>query len=178
MNNRFWRELQRCLEVLISENGLGWNVELTDDGNAPDTLVGLFCTTGSEQQLYLRPMLEQQYLGGAWRIYHGLMWSNIPTPGQLGLPGVISLKSSLQQAGFKSNENFLAWQWTAYHPRRKDFLLGYAQNPGKVLGAIETVFRLLLIEHRVGIDQANAELGSVPRGLAVSLKQIRDELID
>jgi len=178
MNNRFWRDLQRRLEVLISENGLVWKVELTTDGNAPDTLVGLFCSTGSEQQVYLRPMLEQQYLGGTWRIYHGLMWSNKPGADQLGLPGVISLKSLLQQAGFKSNENFLAWQWTAFHPRRKDFLLGYAQNPERMLGAIETVFSSLLIEHLIGLDQANAELGSVPQGLAASLKQMRDELID
>jgi len=24
------------------------------------------------------PMIEQQYLGGAWRIYFGLMWSAAP----------------------------------------------------------------------------------------------------
>jgi hypothetical protein len=123
-------------------------------------------------------MLEQQYLGGVWRIYFGLMWSAAPTPDQLGLPAVRRLKASLQNAGFKGNENFLAWQWTAFHPRRKDFLLGYAQHPEKILGGIEAIFRTLLIEHRMEIDQANAALSTVPRGLAVSLNQLRDELID
>jgi hypothetical protein len=84
----------------------------------------------------------------------------------------------LQSAGFKSNESFLAWQWTAFHPRRKDFLLRYARQPEKLLGDIEAIFKTLLIEHRVSIEQANASLQTAARGLDAALNQLRNELID
>ena len=117
-------------------------------------------------------MMEQQYLGGEWRIYFGLMWSAAPSPDQLGIAAVNSLKASLQNAGFKNNENFLAWQWTAFHPRRKDFLLRYSQQPEKLLGDIEAIFKTLLIDHRVAIEQANAALKTAPRSLTASLESI------
>jgi len=175
MNNRLWLGLQPRLQALIIKHELEWRVQPTEDKNAPDSLVGLHCTTSTEQPLYLRPMMEQQYLGGVWRIYFGLMWSAAPTPDQLGLSAVSSLKASLQSAGFKNNENFLAWQWTAFHPRRKDFLLSYAWQPEKLLGDIEAIFKTLLIEHRVAIEQANAALKSAPRGMTVSLDQLRSK---
>ena len=178
MNTRLWQELRQRLNVLLKAHELAWHVELTEDKNAADSLVGLHCTISAEQPLYLRPMMEQQYLGGVWRIYYGLMWSDSPSPDQLGLPAVSSLKASLQKAGFKSNENFLAWQWTELHPRRKDFLLRYAQRPEKLLDDIESIFRTLLIEHRLSIEQANAALKSTQSRLAVSLNLLRDELID
>lgn len=178
MNNRLWQELLPRLKALINEHGLVWRVEPTEDKNAPDSLVGFHCTTITEQALYLRPMMEQQYLGGVWRIYFGLMWSTAPSPDQLGLPAVSSLKKSLQTAGFNSNESFLAWQWTAFHPRRKDFLLRYARQPEKLLGDIEAIFKTLLIEHRVSIEHANTSLQTAPRGLGVALNQLRNELID
>jgi hypothetical protein len=178
MNNRLWRELLARLQALIIEHELVWRIEPTEDKNAPDSLVGLHCTTDTEQPLYLRPMMEQQYLGGVWRIYFGLMWSAAPTPDQLGLPAVSSLKESLQSAGFKSNENFLAWQWTAFHPLRKDFLLSYAQRPEKLLADMEAILKTLLIEHRVSIDQANAALKTTPRSITVSLDQLRSKRID
>jgi len=178
MNNRLWRGLQPRFQALIIKHELEWRVQPTEDKNAPDSLVGLHCTTSTEQPLYLRPMMEQQYLGGVWRIYFGLMWSAAPTPDQLGLPAVSSLKASLQSAGFKNNENFLAWQWTAFHPRRKDFLLSYSLQPEKLLGDIEAIFKTLLIEHRVAIEQANASLKTAARGLDAALNQLRNELID
>jgi hypothetical protein len=178
MNSRFWQDLRARLKALIDKHGLAWQVEATEDKNAPDCLVGLHCTTGTDQPRYLRPMMEQQYLGGVWRIYFGLMWSTAPTPEQLGLPAVSSLKTSLQKAGFKSNENFLAWQWTAFHPLRKDFLLRYSLQPEKLLSDIEAIFKTLLMEHRVPIEQANAALKTAPRGLNVNLDQLRKELIE
>ena len=178
MNNRLWRELLARIKALINQHELAWQAEATEDKNAPDSLVGLHCVANPEQPLYLRPMLEQQYLGGKWRIYFGLMWSASPTPDQLKLPAIISLKAALQKAGFKSNENFLAWQWTSFHPRSKDFLLGYAQQPEKLLDDIETIFKTLLTDHRAAIGLANDALNSLPPNLAVSLKQLRDELID
>lgn len=178
MNNRLWQGLQPRFQALIIKHELEWRVQPTEDKNAPDSLVGLHCTTSTEQPLYLRPMMEQQYLGGVWRIYFGLMWSVAPTPDQLGLPAVSSLKTSLQSAGFKNNENFLAWQWTAFHPRRKNFLLRYSLQPEKLLGDIEAIFKTLLIEHRVAIEQANASLKTAARGLDSALNQLRNELID
>lgn len=178
MNNRLWQDLLPRLQVLANEHELAWRIELTEDKNSPDNLVGLHCVTGTEQALYLRPMMEQQYLGGVWRIYFGLMWSATPAPDQLGLPAVNNLKASLQTAGFKSNESFLGWQWTAFHPRRKDFLLRYSLQPEKLLGEIEAIFKTLLMDHRVSIEQANMAIKTAPRGLNVTLNQLRKELIE
>lgn len=178
MNNRLWLELQLRLDEVIKEQGLAWHIEPTEDKNAPDCLVGLHCSTSTEQPLYLRPMMEQQYLGGEWRIYFGLMWSTAPSPEQLGIASVKSLKEALQNTGFKNNESFLAWQWTVLYPRRKDFLLRYAQQPEKLLGDVEIIFRTLLIDHREAIEHANAALKGAPHSLAASLDRLRDELID
>ncbi len=178
MNNRLWRDLLGRAKALTDLHGLMWQVELTEDKNAPDGLVGLHCAMSSEQALYLRPMMEQQCLGGIWRIYFGLMWSASPSPDQLGLPAVSSLKAALQTAGFKSNENFLAWQWTTFHPRRKDFLLRYSLQPEKLLGEMEAILKTLLIEHGVSIEQANAALKAAPRSTAVSLDQLRSKRTD
>lgn len=178
MNNRLWRDLLGRVKALANPHGLGWRIETTEDKNAPDSLVGLHCVANPEQPLYLRPMMEQQYLGGEWRIYFGLMWSAAPSPEQLGIASVKSLKEALQNAGFKNNESFLAWQWTAFYPRRKDFLLRHAQQPEKLLDDAEIIFRTLLIDHREAIESANAALKNAPSSLAASLNQLRDELLD
>jgi len=177
MNNRLWRELLSSLKTLIKEHELAWRVELTEDKNAHDSLVGLHCVSLSEQQIYLRPMMEQQYLGGEWRIYFGLVWNTAPD--QLGLAHASNLKTSLQKAGFKSNESFLAWQWTAFHPRRKDFLLSYARQPAKLLNDVVAIFGSLLLDHREEIEQANEVLKTTQsRSLSASLNRLRDELLD
>jgi len=179
MNNRLWQELRMRLEQVIREHGLAWHVEFTDDKNAPEYLLGLHFTLASEQSLYLRPMIEQQYLGGEWRIYFGLAWSTASAPGPLEFSAIANLKASLQKARFKSNESFLAWQWTAFHPRRKDFLLRYARNPEQLLEEFVTIFATLLIDHREAIEQANQILGTTAsRSLSSSLGQLRDELLD
>ena len=178
LNNRLWQELSPRLCALINEHEPTWQVQLTKDKNAPDSLIGLHFTMETEQPLYLQPLMEQQYLGGVWRIYLGLIWTAAPTQDQIGLPEVASLKLSMRKSGFKSNENLFAWQWTRFHPRRKDFLLGYAQQPEKLLNDIEAVFRASVTEHRVSIEQANAALKAAPPGLPASLNQLRDELID
>lgn len=178
MNNRLWRELQQRIDTLIKAHELAWRIEVTEDKNTPDSVAGLHCSLAAEQSLYLRPMVEQQYLGGDWRIYFGLMWSAIPSAVQLRLPAVIDLKESLQQAGFKNNENFLGWQWTTFHPRRKDFLLRYANHPEQILDEMEAGLKTLLIKRRVEIERANAAIKNSPRGLTTSLNQLRDELTD
>ena len=178
INNRFWQDLLARLNVLLKAHNLAWHIEITEDKNAPDSLVGLHCSLPAKQPLYLRPMVEQQYLGGVWRIYFGLMWSAAPSPDQLGLPAVNTLKESLQKAGFKNNESFLAWQWTTFHPRRKEFLLRYARRPEQLLDDMETVLKTLLIDHGTSIELANAALQNAPSSMAVSLKQLRSKRSD
>jgi len=106
------------------------------------------------------------------------MWSTAPTQDHLGLSTVSSLKESLLHAGFSNNAGFLAWQWTAFHPRRRDFLLRYAREPEILLGEMGTHLKKMLVEHRVSIEQANAALKSALHNLAASLNQLRNELID
>lgn len=175
MNNRLWRELRQRLAASFSSHGLDWQVELTEDKNATENLVGLHCNIQPEQGTYLRPMAEQQYLGGAWRIYFGLMWSAAPSPGHLGSAAVRSLSESLQHRGYKNNASFLAWQWTAFHPRRSDFLLRYAREPEKLLNEIEAILKTLLIDHSDSIEQANSALRSVPHSTAISLDRLRSK---
>lgn len=178
MNTRFWRELLKHVDLLINEHELTWQVEPTEDRNAPDSLVGLHCNLRAEQPCYLRPMLEQQYLGSSWRIFFGLMWSATPTPEQLCLPAVSALKESLQQAGFKNNENFLAWQWTAFYPRRRDFLLRFSQQPEILLNDATAVLNKLLAEHCATIAQANAALQTATRSMTISLHRLHDKRSD
>lgn len=177
MNSRLWRELRERLVTSFGSHGLDWQVELTEDKNATESLVGLHCDLRPmpPQEVSLRPMMEQQYLGGVWRIYFGLMWSAAPSPEHLESAAVCSLKESLLQAGFKNNAGFLAWQWTRFHPRRKDLLLRYAREPETLLGEIEAIMNGLMTDHRDAIDAANSALRSVPRSTAISLERLRSK---
>jgi len=178
MNNRLWRELQQHIGALNSRHGLAWQIEITEERNAPESLIGLHCKIDPEQVIYLLPMAEQQYLGGEWRIYFGLMWSTTPTPDHLGLLAVSSLKAALLHAGFSNNSGFLAWQWTAFYPRRRDFLLRYAREPEVLLGEMGTLLKIFLTEHRNSILQANMALRSAPRSMAISLERLHSKHSD
>ncbi len=106
------------------------------------------------------------------------MWSATPSPEQLALPAIIELKASLQKAKFKTNESFLGWQWTTFHPRRKDFLLRYAKQPENIHEEILNALQPLLINLNQDITRANATLRHDPQGLSASLNQLRAELLD
>ncbi len=67
LNNDFWVALAK----LIAEDLPDWNVATTEDRNSTECLVGVCLQPRVEQQIYLRPMLEQQYLGNTSRIYYG-----------------------------------------------------------------------------------------------------------
>lgn len=178
MNNRFWKALRQRLDALIAEHDLHWQTALTEDKNARDTVVGLYCIPRTPQMVHLRPMMEQQLLGGAWRIYYGLMWNTVPAAEQLQLPAVRNLKASLQHEGYKDNENFLAWQWTMLYPRRRDFLLRYANQPAGLLEEVEAIFKSLLIDHGDAIAQANESPDKISTGsLSSTLDQLRGELL-
>ncbi|MFZ5523801.1 MAG: hypothetical protein ACOY9D_06920 [Pseudomonadota bacterium] len=178
MNNRFWQQLQQRLAASIEAQGLAWQVEPTEDRNAPDCLVGVHCSPSADQEIYLRVMAEQQYLGREWHIYFGLMWSSTPSPEHLGLSAVSSLKQTLLNAGFSNNANFLAWQWTAFHPCRRDFLLRYAREPEILLDEMGALLKKLLIDHGDSILQANTALRSAPRSMTISLERLHSKRSD
>jgi hypothetical protein len=103
------------------------------------------------------------------------MCSGTPTPEHLALPAVSALRETLNAAGYKSNENFIAWQWTNLHPRSKSFLLRYTQQPEPLFSEIESSLRKLLIDHREQINRANTALGTAPRSMTISLEQLRSK---
>jgi hypothetical protein len=173
LNNILWLALLQRLNVLCNEHQLPWHIEATEDKNSPDSFVGLYGSLHIAQTLYLRPMIEQQNLGGNLRIYFGLMWSAAPSPEQLELPAVVDLKASLQKSNFKTNESFLGWQWTSFHPRRKDFLLRYSQQPEKTLDEMNMIFQKLLVDFNESINLANAALKNAPRSMNISLDKLR-----
>lgn len=170
LNSMFWRDLEQQLSQFNQHHTLPWLLLGTEDRNTPDSWVGLCCTPVDAQPNYLHPMLEQQNLGGGMRIYIGLMWHTAPTPEQLALPAVATLKSALQQQGYKDNERFLAWQWTKHHPRRRDFLLRYTQNCTSLLSDLVEIYSDLSLAHRDAIVQANIALAALPRSMIVSFK--------
>lgn len=175
LNNSLWLALQQRIATLCDTHQLPWQIEITEDKNAPDCLVGLHGNLHTAQPLYLRPMIEQQNLGGNLRIYLGLMWSETPTPEQLALPEVAQLKEALQKVHFKNNESFLGWQWTTFHPRRKDFLLRYASKPDTVLDEIVATMQPLLLGLNGETTHANAALKHAPRSMNISLDQLRSK---
>ena len=175
LNNSLWLALLQRLNALCNEHQLPWHIEVTEDKNAPDSLVGLYGNLRIAQTLYLRPMVEQQNLGGNLRIYFGLMWSAAPSPEQLALPVVVELKASLQKSNFKTNESFLGWQWTTFHPRRKDFLLRYSQQPEKTLAEMAAILQTLLVDFNAAITLVNTALKDAPRSMNISLDKLRSK---
>ena len=171
-NNGFWLALRER----IASGTPAWHVTTTEDRNATECLVGLHLEPAQDQTLYLRPMLEQQYLGDALRIYYGLMWSALPSADQMRLDAVTMLRDSLVAEGFKSNENFLAWQWTPYYPRRRDFLLRFATAAQVLVDEIDSLMQYLLVTHSAALQGANSALRSAPRSAAVSLDNLRANL--
>ncbi len=172
MNSRLWQELGQKLDILFSKGAAEWQIQTTEDRNAADMLVGLQGKLREPQALCLFPMIEQQYTGGVWRIFYGLMWQGAPTIEQLALPAVVQLKQALSDAGFKHNENFLAWQWTNFYPRQSRFLLRFSRQPEQLLSELESAFKALSLDQRDLINQANAALKDVPPGKTISLEQL------
>lgn len=177
MNTLFWQEVITRIETAIRMNSLPWHVAATEDRNSTDGLAGMHCNLTSEQSVFLRPMIEQQYAAGTPRIYLGLMWSGTPSATQLSLPEVKLLQTKLQNAGFKTNENFLGWQWTMLYPRRRDFLMRFAQAPNELLLEIERIFNTLVLDHGELIACANTALRNGANDLSASILSLRDELL-
>lgn len=169
LNNNFWLALREHLE----KNAAPWRVKTTEDRSVAECLVGLHLEPEQEQTLYLCPVLEQQYLGDTLRIYYGLMWSKQPAPEQTRLEAITALRDTLQSAGFKNSENFLAWQWTPYYPRRRNFLLRFSAAAETLLDEINAMMQQLLITNGDALHAANDALRHAPRSAAVSLDKLR-----
>lgn len=165
LNNDFWLALSESIVANTSE----WRTSTTEDRNATECLVGLYLEPETEQKLYLRPMLEQQHLGDTLRIYYGLMWSTVPTLEQKQLSAIKTLHNTFQQAGFKNNESFLAWQWTSYYPRNMDFLLRFSTTADALLNEASDLIQNLLVTHRDALHFANSALLESSRSAAISV---------
>lgn len=175
MNSEFWLQLKTTLEAAINPLDAGWIILPTEDRNDAEQLVGLHFNLDTDQDVYLRPMIEQQLMGGNWRIYFGLIWSSAPSPEHLKLPAIARLKEELNLNGLKSNESFLGWQWSKLHPRRQDFLLHLSNQPQALLDDAAKPLLSLLTEFGDAINAANAALHSAPRSMAISLDQLRSK---
>lgn len=165
LNNDFWLALSERIGASTPD----WRVSTTEDCNATESLVGLYLQPEAEQKLYLRPMLEQQYLGDTLRIYYGLMWSATPTLEQKQLSVINTLHDAFQEAGFKSNESFLAWQWTSYYPRSMDFLLRFSTTADALLNEATGLMQNLLVTHRDALHIANSALRQSSQSAAISV---------
>ena len=174
-NNRFWEALREQLDSFIAQHALQWQCEFTEDRNTEDCLVGLHLDPLVEQRAFLRPFMEQQLLGESYRIYFGLMWNAAPEPVQKNLPAVATLQSNLSEAGFKQSDNFLAWQWSRWYPRRRDFLLRFAGKRDELLLDAMQPWRALLEEYGDSLRAANLALNEVPRSAIVSLDKLRSK---
>ncbi len=171
MNSDFWTRLTDRLSIQMKDTL--WQIQTTEDRNTQDMLVGLQFKLNETQNNSLFPMMEQQYLGGQWRIFYGLMWQTAPGAEQLASPEIIRLKSILAESGFKANENFPGWQWSQHYPRRSDFLLRFSQNPEALLSEIENIFTKLLDDNGELIDSINKILKVAPQATPVSLSMLR-----
>ena len=179
MNNHFWLAFQDHIRNLIAADGSRWNTNLTEDRNSNKRLLGLSCYPAPEQHLFLRPMMEQQYIDGSWRVYTGIMWSDKPSRHHLGMESVNALRVFLNSSGYKSNDSFLGWQWTNHFPQRRDFLMQYKREPQAVLANLADSFNIFMQEKRELLEQANTELGGLRTGeLADTLKELRKTLLD
>ncbi len=176
MNTAFWRALHERIATLLEEHNLPWTVSLTEDRNTPDCVVGLHLQPVSDQALFLRLMMEQQYMGETLRIYYGVMWNAAPAPAKASLAEVMALREALQGEGLKNNESFLGWNWTQYHPRRKDFLQRYSVAPDALLEEAGGLLRNLLLAHGDALHAANEALRDTPRSVTVSLDQLRAKI--
>jgi hypothetical protein len=171
-NNRFWEALRKEIDALLAQHKLEWNSEFTEDRNSEGTLVGLHLEPHTAQRAFLRPFMEQQLMSDKYRIYYGLMWNAAPEPAQKTLPAVEALRAQLVDAGFKQNDSFLAWQWSPWYPRRKDFLLRLANKREELLNATMQPWHTLLLEYGEQLRAANLALNIAPRSAAISLEQL------
>lgn len=171
-NNRFWL----ALAERIRSQAPNWNVEITEDREVSERIVGIYLRPMQEQHLFLCPMLEQQIMGGVPRIYFGLMWSEAPTADKASLDAVTSLRDALQSKGYKNNERFLAWRWSSLYPTSKEMLSRFASQTDGLLDEASSLLLPLLQDFESPIKAANAALRDIPASATISLDQLRSKV--
>jgi len=171
-NNRFWLALA---ERLRSQTQM-WQVEITEDREVTERLVGIYLRPMQEQKLFLCPMMEQQLMGGVPRIYFGLMWSEAPPADKLNLKAVTALRDALQSKGYKNNERFLAWRWSSLYPTSKEMLLKFSSQADELLDEASSLLLLLIQDFESTINAANAALRDTPTSANISLNQLRSKV--
>lgn len=176
LNNEFWQLLAGRLESMLAQDALPWTAKLTEDRNSEGCLVGLHLEPAGGARTFLRPFMEQQFMGDGYRIYHGLMWSGAPDPQQALLPDIAGLRDTMLQAGFKQGDNIFAWQWLPWHPRRRDFLLRFSARREALLDEAMEPWQRMLIAWGEQLRSANRALGAWVPGAAISLDQLRGKL--
>ncbi len=177
LNNEFWQQLRGRLDDLLAQHNLPWTSEITEDRNAEDCLVGLHLQPSSQARVFLRPFMEQQVTGNGYRIYYGLIWNTAPAAAQKSLAALDSLSGVLERDGFKQGDNFFAWQWLPWHPRRRDFLLAFSKNRERLLDDVMQPWQYLLLACGEQLQTANQALDA-PAGssVSISLDQLRSKL--
>ncbi|MGA8147922.1 MAG: hypothetical protein WB870_10160 [Gallionellaceae bacterium] len=176
LNNEFWIALRSRIDSFLAKRALKWDSNLTEDRNNAECLVGLHLQPQSEQRVFLRPFMEQQFMGDCYRVYHGLMWSTAPGAAQKTLPAVEALGLALQTAGFKQSDSFLAWQWLPWHPRQRDFLLRFANQRDRLMDEADSIWSRLLVTFGEELRLANLALDETRRNVTVSLDHLRSQL--
>lgn len=173
MNNEFWRKAS----ARIADQLTDWTVVLTEDRNTTDSFVGLSLQpNGVGHYNHLRPMMEQQLSGKETRIYFGLMWNAPASADKTSLPELAALHGELQNAGYQSNENFPAWRWTSFYPRRKTFLLKLSAQPDEQLKQATAPLLDLLSNHGAKLQHINTSLRKMGASVAISLDQLHMNL--
>jgi hypothetical protein len=175
-NNKFWDTLNKRLNDWLTDESLPWHSDLTQDRNSESMLVGLHLDPSTEQRIFLLPFMEQQLMGNHYRIYYGLMWNATPEPAQLKLPAVELLRSRMKTIGFKDSDSFLAWQWSPWYPRRKDFLMRFSTKRDELITETFQPWQALLQEFGEQLRLANIALNESPRSAAISLDQLHSKL--
>ena len=178
LNNEFWTALRERLATWLKQQNLPWTCEVTEDRNAEDCLVGLHLEPTAGQHVFLRPFMEQQFLGDSYRVFYGLMWNSTPDAGQRNLPAVETLRLRLGESGLKHSDTFLAWQWLPWYPRRGDFLIRVAnQRDGLMEEAMRPWEGLLADECGAELKLANDALAQpTTSSTGISLDALRSKL--
>jgi len=158
LNNQFWLAAYNKLKLYLEENRLPWIVELTEDKNVDKSLVGLHLQPTFDQSILLFPFMEQQFVGDSYRIFHGLMWNVEADPVAQSLEELDILRKELEPLGFSHSPRFHVWQWLPWHPRRKDFLIQFAQDRDNLLNEMIGVWKRLLVTYGPQLENANARL--------------------
>lgn len=170
MNNRFWQRLTEALSGSHTE----WEAQLTQDQRVGNRTVGLTLSRrNAAYPFVLKPFMEQQDSSAGQRIYYGLIWSSAQETRQQSAPGVAALKKHLQEAGFGSNEQFLAWRWTLLYPRDRDFLLHFSANPEAAVAEPVKMLNELLAICGDAITTINRDLAQPGVIVTIPLSQLR-----